>query len=90
VKNPEFGRDHEEVLALVAPRAFLLIGGESADGAQSWPYIEANLGLWSLHDAQERIGLLRHRFGHDFPPAGPERDLVYAWLDRMMGTGDAG
>jgi hypothetical protein len=84
VKSPAFGHDHHELIALVAPRALLVIGGESADGARSWPYIEANLGVWKLFDATERIGLLRHTYGHDFPPPGEERERVYRWLDHWL------
>ncbi len=81
VKSPEFKRDHHELIALIAPRALLVIGGESADGARSWPYVEANLPLWRLLGAQDRIGLLRHEHGHDFPPPGEGRERVLAWLD---------
>lgn len=84
VKQPGFGHDHHELLALVAPRAFLLIGGESADGARSWPYVEANLPLWKLLGAEERLGLFRHKHGHDFPPPGEERERVYRWLDTWL------
>ena len=84
IHDPAFRRDQHEVLALAAPRPFLLIGGQSADGAQSWPYIEAALPVWRLFGAEERLGLLRHHFGHDFPPPGPEREQVYAWLDHWI------
>ena len=85
VKSPAFrGRDHHELIALIAPRALLVIGGESADGAKSWPYIESNLPLWRMFGAEERIGLFRHKHGHDFPPPGEERQGVYRWLDRML------
>lgn len=84
VKTPSFHRDHDELLALVAPRAFLLIGGESADGAKSWPYIAANLPLWRIFHAEEKLGVLRHPQGHDFPGPGANRDLVYQWLDAWL------
>lgn len=84
VREPGFAADHHEILSLVAPRPFLLIGGESADGARSWPYVEAALPVWRLHDAGERLGLLRHGFGHDFPPPGPDREAIYGWLDFWM------
>lgn len=84
IQEPGFPLDHHEVLALVAPRAFLLIGGESADGAQSWPYIEANLPVWRLFGREERLGLFRHPYGHDMPPPGPDREKVYAWLDHWL------
>jgi pimeloyl-ACP methyl ester carboxylesterase len=80
-----FHHDQHEVLALVAPRAFLLIGGESADGAQSWPYIESNVPVWRLSGVEERLGLLRHGQGHDFPEPGPVREQVYGWLDHWVG-----
>jgi pimeloyl-ACP methyl ester carboxylesterase len=87
VKSPEFrasGRDHHELIALIAPRGLLVIGGESSDGARSWPYVEANLPLWRLFDAADRIGLLRHAHGHNFPPPGDERERVYRWLDYCL------
>ena len=84
VKSPAFKRDHHELVALIAPRALLVIGGESADGARSWPYIEANLPLWELFGARDRIGLMRHTYGHSFPPPGEERQRVYGWLDHWL------
>ena len=33
INDKKFGHEHHELLALVAPRAFLLVGGDSADGA---------------------------------------------------------
>jgi hypothetical protein len=49
VDEPNFAREHHELLALTAPRAFLLVGGQSADGDQGWPFIEAALpGLQAL------------------------------------------
>jgi hypothetical protein len=84
VKAPEFKHDHHELIALIAPRALLIIGGESDDGAKSWPYVAANLPLWKMLDAEDRLGLLRHTHGHDMPPAGPERERVYAWLDHWL------
>jgi dienelactone hydrolase len=84
IKSPNFRHGNEEVLALVAPRAILMIGGESADGAKSWPYIDACLPIWKLFGAEDRIGLLRHTYRHDFPPPGAQRDLAYRWLDHWL------
>jgi dienelactone hydrolase len=87
VHAPGFAHDHHEVLALVAPRPFLLIGGgppNGADGAQSWPYIEANLPRWREAGAEERLGLLLFPGGHDFPGPGPVREKVYGWLDHWL------
>jgi hypothetical protein len=84
VKSPDFKHDHHELMALIAPRALLVIGGESADGAKSWPYIEANLRLWRLLGSPDAIGLFRHAHGHNFPPPGEERERVYRWVDHWL------
>ncbi len=83
--RPGFPHDNHEVVSLIGPRGFLLIGGESADGAKSWPYIEANLPVWKLYGAEDRLGLLRHTDGHLFPKPGKDRDRVYEWLDEQLG-----
>jgi hypothetical protein len=84
IKSPDFHHDNQELMSLIAPRAILIIGGESADGAKSWPYVEACLPVWRLYDAEDRVGLLRHNDKHDFPHPGPRRDLVWQWLDAQM------
>lgn len=82
IRAPGFPREHHEVLALVAPRAFLLIGGDSADGARSWPFIEAALPVYGLLGAGDRVGLFNHGQGHAFPPVAQER--AYAWLAHWL------
>jgi pimeloyl-ACP methyl ester carboxylesterase len=62
------GSDHHEVLALVAPRPFLLVGGDSADGAASWPYVSAAMGVYRLYGAPAPLGFLNHHAGHAVPP----------------------
>lgn len=73
-----FGHDHEELLALIAPRPFLLIGGGSADGTKSWPFIEAALPVYNLYNNPPSIGLLNHHQGHDVPKVAELR--AYQWL----------
>lgn len=73
------GHEHHELLALVAPRPFLLIGGDSADGARSWPFIEAVLPVYHLYGQPARAGLLNHRKGHNVPPEAERR--VYEWIE---------
>ena len=85
ISSPDFHRDNHEVMALVAPRALLIIGGESADGAKSWPYAEAALPVWRLYEKEDRLGLLRHDEGHNFPSPGSKRELAYRWLDQWLG-----
>lgn len=73
-----FGHDHHELLALTAPRPFLLIGGGEADGAKSWPFIEAALPVYQLYEGVPRLGLLNHGRGHSVPRLAEFRS--YQWL----------
>ena len=79
INEDSFSRDHHELLALIAPRPFLLIGGDSADGDQSWPYIDAALDVYRLYGGPSRIGLLNHKQGHAVPPISEK--WTYDWLD---------
>ncbi len=63
VREKDFAHEHHELLALVALRAFLLIGGDSADGDRIWPFIEAALPVDRLYGGPARIGLFNHRKG---------------------------
>jgi dienelactone hydrolase len=89
INESDFAHEHHELLGLVAPRAFLLIGGDSADGNRSWPFIEAALPVYRLfsNSAAEsgglpRIGLLNHGQGHSVPPDA-ER-TIYEWFDALL------
>jgi dienelactone hydrolase len=82
IKEPGFTREHHELIALVAPRAFLLIGGESADGDKGWQYIDAALGVYRLHDGTPRVGQYNHRRGHAVPPECEQR--IYEWLETYL------
>jgi len=84
IREPGFGHDTHELLALAAPRPFLLIGGGSADGAQSWPYVAAAMPVYRLMGGAEALGLLVHDAGHSLPPIALER--AYAWLEHHLGA----
>jgi len=73
-----FGHQHHEVLALVAPRPFLLIGGDYADGEKSRPYIEAVMPVYDLYGKKECLQLYNHGTGHDVTPEAEKR--TYQWL----------
>jgi len=79
---PTFQRRHHELLALAAPRAFLLLGGGDADGAFSWPYIEAALPVYRLYGGTARVGLFDHRRGHSVPPEAERR--LYEWFETYL------
>lgn len=82
IKDGTFTREHHELLALVAPRPFLLLGGDSADGARSWPFIEAALPVYRLYGEPPRIGLFNHRRGHAVPPEAKRR--IEAWFEAYL------
>lgn len=73
IHEPAFDREHHELLGLVAPRAFLLIGGDSADGDRSWPFIQAARQVYDLYGGTPRLGLFNHRQGHSMPPEAVRR-----------------
>jgi dienelactone hydrolase len=82
IKKPAFGLDHAQVLAQCAPRAFLLIGGNSADGDLSWPYIAEAMPVWKIAGNAEGVGLFNHRGGHAFPPTAQAH--ADEWLDWFL------
>ncbi len=82
IRRPDFAREHHELLALVAPRAFLLLGGDSADGDRSWPFIEAALPVYKLYGGPARLGLFNHKQGHSVPPEAERR--VEAWFGAYL------
>lgn len=89
VADPGFGHDHHELLALVAPRAFLLLAGEAgpgaADGDRSWPYLGRALEVARLERPRPRLGLFNHRRGHALPPEA--LDLTIRWLETFLTAG---
>lgn len=82
IDQPGFPLNHSQLLALIAPRPFLLLGGESgpgaADGDRSWPYVEAALPVYRLHGSPPRLGLWNHREGHSLSAQSLRR--VAEWL----------
>jgi dienelactone hydrolase len=71
--------ENHQVLALAAPRPVLVLGGDSADGDASWPFIKAVLPVYDLLGAGDRVGLYDHQAQHAFPREG--RRIAYRWLD---------
>ena len=78
IKEPSFTHEHHELLALAAPRPFLLVGGNSADGDQGWPFIAAALEVYRLYGEPARLGQFNHGKGHAVPPEAEQR--IAEWL----------
>jgi dienelactone hydrolase len=74
--------ENHQVLALVAPRALLVLGGGEADGEASWAFVKEARRVYALYGAADRIGLYDHHGGHAFPEKG--RRLAYEWLDHWL------
>lgn len=84
VKRPGFERDHHELLAMAAPRAFLLIGGsQSEDGGgdsddlQSWGYVNRAKEVYTLLGIPERLEFCSTSNGH----RGNGEQIDRAWQD---------
>lgn len=86
IRDEAFALNHHQLLALIAPRPFLILGGESgpgaADGDRSWPFIEAALPVWRLYGEPARLGLRNHRAGHAIPAA--EHAYMNEWLSTYV------
>jgi dienelactone hydrolase len=82
IRQSGFTREHHELLALAAPRAFLLLGGDSADGERGWPFINAARPVYELYGRPARLGLFNHRRGHSVPPEAERR--LYSWLETYV------
>ena len=86
IRNPDFRLNHHQLLALTAPRSFLLLAGESgrhaADGDRSWPFIEAALKVYRLYGSPARLGIYNHGKGHTLPPQAFQR--MAEWLETYL------
>ena len=90
-KRPGFEHDHHELMALAAPKAFLLIGGSQAedtggdsDDLQSWGYFNRAKEVYGLLGMPERIAFASTGDGHR--ANGPNIDPAWqGWFDRWLG-----
>jgi len=82
IQEPDFALENHQVLALIAPRAFLLLAGDSADGDRSRAFIDAARPVYQLLGASQNIGWLNHHQGHSYPPEA--RAAAEEFLDRHL------
>jgi hypothetical protein len=82
IREPDFKLEHHQLLALVAPRAFLLLGGESADGERSGDFIAAARPVYELLGARENLKWFNHHDGHRYSPAA--RVMAEQFLDAQL------
>ena len=82
IDQPNFRRENHEVLALIAPRAFLLLAGNSADDERSRAFIEAVEPVYALLGAAGKVRLFNHGLGHRYPSEA--RAVAEEFLDRHL------
>jgi dienelactone hydrolase len=71
-QQADFTLEHHSLMALIAPRPFLLIGGNSADGDQSLPFITAVKPVFERLSAKDNLKFLNHQQGHRYPAEAQE------------------
>ncbi len=77
INDPSFPLAHHHLLAIHAPRPFLLIGGE-ADRPATWQYINEAKQVFSLYNREKAIGFFDHASGHR--PTPESLEIAYTWL----------
>ncbi|MGH9328452.1 MAG: SUMF1/EgtB/PvdO family nonheme iron enzyme [Terriglobia bacterium] len=83
IQKVDHGTDQHELIGLIAPRPFLLIGGDKFDTAKSWYYINAARQVYELYGKRLNIGYYNHHKGHR---PTPEADwLSMEWLVHFLG-----
>jgi dienelactone hydrolase len=89
-RRPGFEHDHHELLALTAPRPFLLIGGSleeastnGSDDLESWGYINRAREVYRLLGADDRLQYVPTGDGHN--ANGPHIDPAWqGFLERWL------
>lgn len=89
-QRPGFEHDHHELMALTAPRAFLLIGGSQtedrggdSDDLQSWGYVNRAREVYQLLGIPERLAFASTADGHK--ANGPQIDPSWqGWFEKWL------
>ena len=71
------GADQHELLELIAPRPFLLIAGESADGEKSLALMRKAAPAYAALGKPDALCILNHRTGHTPTPAAVVAALAF-------------
>jgi dienelactone hydrolase len=94
------GSDHHEVIALIAPRPFLIVGADDGgepvgenlpanpprpeDGIASWAYIHGALAAYRATDGERGLGLHISGFNWHTMNDGPTKELAYSWIEQWL------
>ena len=74
--------DHHELLALIAPRKLLILGGDSADGNQTWEYTFLAKQVHCMYTPKPFFGFFNHGKGHSVPDVANER--IHQWFQNLL------
>lgn len=77
-----FDLAHHQLLALLAPRSFLLIVGDT-DKPESWQYLQAAQEVYDLYGRRDAVGCFYHATGHQ--PTDESIEVAYRWLAEQLG-----
>ena len=80
--KPDFLRNHAQLLSMVAPRPFLLIGGGASDNEKSRTTVDTALNVYRLYDAEPKLEFFLHDKGHAMPPEA--EDVVYRFFKNHL------
>jgi dienelactone hydrolase len=89
-QRPGFEHDHHELMALTAPRPFLLLGGSQkedtggdSDDLQSWGYVNRAKEVYRLLGVEDRLQFASTNDGHK--ANGPNIDPAWqAWFEKWL------
>ncbi|MDZ7637607.1 MAG: SUMF1/EgtB/PvdO family nonheme iron enzyme [Bryobacterales bacterium] len=76
------GADQHELIQLIAPRPFLLIAGESADGDKSVPILAKAAPAYAASGKPDALGIFNHRSGHSPTPESVVSAM--GWLHEQL------
>ena len=83
IRTEGFPLETHQVLAMIAPRAFLIVGGIHDDD-RAWPLVAGAKALWDWFGSSNKIAWYRHNGGHRFPPEALKES--YRFLNRHLGV----
>ena len=82
IRADGFSLAHHQLLALHAPRPFLLVAGQY-DKPESWQYLNAAKPVYQLYDRPLGLAMIDHASGHQ--PTEESMRLAYRWLAEQFG-----
>lgn len=77
INEKDFPLANHQLLALIAPRSFLLVAG-LYDKTESLQYLSEAKKVYALYRRENRVGMFDHKSGHRPPEYA--MDIAYKWL----------